>query len=29
MEEVFEKHGGIDWEKTISVEAFNALVKQD
>lgn len=29
MEEVFEKHGGIDWEKTISVEAFNALIKED
>jgi hypothetical protein len=29
MEEVFEKHGGIDWEKTISVEAFDALVKKD
>lgn len=23
MEEVFEKHGGIDWEKTISIDAFN------
>ncbi len=23
MEEVFTKHGGIDWEKTISIEAFN------
>lgn len=29
MEEVFQKHGGVDWEKTISVEAFDALVKQD
>lgn len=27
MEEVFLKHGGIDWEKTISVEAFNAFTK--
>lgn len=23
MEEVFAKHGGIDWEQTISIEAFN------
>jgi hypothetical protein len=23
LEELFSKHGGIDWEKTISVEAFN------
>ena len=29
MEEVFKKHGGVDWKKTISVEAFNALVKED
>ena len=28
MEEVFAKHGGIDWEKTISIEAFNWLVKE-
>ena len=25
MEEVFEKHGGIDWEKTISIEQFNKM----
>jgi len=23
LETIFEKHGGIDWEKTISVESFN------
>jgi len=28
MEEVFTKHGGIDWEKTISIEAFNRQVKK-
>ena len=27
MEEVFAKHGGIDWDKTISVEAFNYALK--
>lgn len=27
METVFEKHGGIDWEKTISIEHFNQLIK--
>ena len=27
MEEVFTKHGGIDWDKTISVEAFNHALK--
>jgi hypothetical protein len=27
MEAVFEKHGGIDWEKTISIEHFNQLIK--
>lgn len=27
MEKVFEKHGGIDWEKTISVEIFEKLIK--
>jgi len=27
MEEVFAKHGGIDWDKTISVEAFNCALK--
>lgn len=26
LEEIFEKHGGIDWEKTISIEAYNRLV---
>lgn len=26
LEELFEKRGGIDWEKTISIEAFNKLV---
>ncbi len=26
MEEVFAKHGGIDWKKAISVEQFNRLV---
>lgn len=26
-EKVFEAHGGIDWEKTISIETFNMLVK--
>jgi hypothetical protein len=26
MEAVFKKHGGIDWEKTISVEYFNGNV---
>lgn len=27
LEELFTKHGGIDWEKTISVEMFNKLTK--
>lgn len=27
LEKVFEKHGGIDWEKTISVETFERLTK--
>lgn len=27
MEEVFTKHGGIDWDKTISVEEFNHALK--
>jgi hypothetical protein len=27
LEELFAKRGGIDWEKTISVESFNNLVK--
>lgn len=27
MEEVFEKHGGIDWEKTISEEVFDQVIK--
>ena len=26
LEELFAKRGGIDWEKTISVEAFNNLI---
>ena len=26
LERIFEKHGGIDWEKTISKDAFNSLV---
>ena len=26
LEEIFEKHGGIDWEKTISPEIFNGLL---
>ena len=28
MEEVFAKHGGVDWEKTISIEAFDRFVKK-
>lgn len=27
LEQVFEKHGGIDWEKTISIEQFENFVK--
>ena len=27
MEEVFAKHGGIDWDKTISIDAFNEAIK--
>lgn len=27
MEEVFAKHGGIDWNKTISIKAFNENIK--
>ena len=27
MEEVFAKHGGIDWDKTISIKAFNNHIK--
>ena len=27
MEEIFAKHGGIDWEKTISVEAYEDFMK--
>ncbi len=27
LEEIFAKHGGIDWEKTISIETFNNLTK--
>ncbi|MGL5730516.1 MAG: hypothetical protein ACRCX5_05280 [Bacteroidales bacterium] len=26
LEKVFEKHGGVDWEKTISVESFERMV---
>lgn len=28
MEEVFEKHGGIDWEKTLSKENFQKFIKK-
>jgi hypothetical protein len=28
MEEVFVKHGGIDWEATISIDGFNQLTKE-
>ena len=28
MEEVFEKHKGIDWDKTLSIDAFNNLIIQ-
>lgn len=28
LEEIFEKHGGVDWEKTISVEAFNLQINE-
>jgi hypothetical protein len=27
LEEVFIKHGGIDWEKTISIEQFNKILR--
>jgi hypothetical protein len=27
MEEVFKKHGGIDWDKTVSEEWFNGTLK--
>jgi hypothetical protein len=27
LEEIFEKHGGIDWEQTISVAKFNDFTK--
>lgn len=27
IEAIFEKHGGIDWEATISIHAFNKLIK--
>ena len=27
LEQIFEKHGGIDWEATISIQAFERLVK--
>ena len=29
LEELFAKRGGIDWEKTISVDAFNKLTKHE
>jgi len=29
IEDVFAKHGGIDWEKTISIEQFNNFLKND
>lgn len=29
LEELFSKHGGIDWEKTISVEAFNKFTEEE
>lgn len=29
MEQVFANHGGIDWEKTISIEAFNKNVNNE
>jgi hypothetical protein len=28
MEEVFEKHGGIDWEATISIKQFDKFIKR-
>lgn len=28
LEAVFEKHGGIDWNKTISVEHFNQFIEK-
>lgn len=27
LEEIFAKHGGIDWEKTISIDVFNRFTK--
>lgn len=27
LEQIFEKHGGVDWEKTISVDTFNSFTK--
>ena len=29
LEEVFAKHGGIDWERTISVETFSRFTKKE
>lgn len=29
MEEVFAKHGGIDWDKTISIEQFNNFIENN
>lgn len=28
LEQLFEKHGGVDWEKTISIEAFEGFTKE-
>lgn len=27
LEKVFEKHGGIDWDKTLSIDTFNSFTK--
>jgi hypothetical protein len=29
LEEIFAKHGGIDWEQTISVESFNHFISEE
>lgn len=29
MEEVFKKHGGIDWEKTLSIENISKIIRKD
>lgn len=29
METIFEKHGGIDWEKTISIERWDEMVAKE